>query len=117
MANLKLDLQNRLNNQKFFAELELVRLAQEPAMNYEHKIEQMDVQLQALAVVNGKIGLVDQYFQEPAPGAAPGAPPAPQAAPGAPPVAQAPQAAPAPAKEPVAQAPAAKVHKGQSHSE
>jgi len=65
MANLKLDLQNRLNNQKFFAELELVRLAQEPAMNYELKIEQMDVQLQQLAVVNAKIGLVDQYFQEP----------------------------------------------------
>jgi len=103
MANLKLDLQNRLNNQKFFAELELVRLAQEPAMNYELKIEQMDVQLQQLAVVNAKIGLVDQYFQEPAAGA-PGAPPAPQAP-------------PAPAKEPVAQAPAAQVHKGQSHGE
>ena len=101
MANLKLDLQNRLNNQKFFAELELVRLAQEPAMNYELKIEQMDVQLQQLAVVNAKIGLVDQYFQEPAPQAAgaPGAPPAPQA----------------PPQEPVPQAPAA--HKGQSHGE
>jgi len=103
MANLKLDLQNRLNNQKFFAELELVRLAQEPAMNYELKIEQMDVQLQQLAVVNAKIGLVDQYFQEPVAGA-PGAPPAPQAP-------------PAPAKEPVAKAPAAQVHKGQSHGE
>ena len=63
MANLKLDLQNRLNNQKFFAELELVRLAQEPAMNYELKIEQMDVQLQALAVRN----LQEHQLLHPAP--------------------------------------------------
>lgn len=103
MANLKLDLQNRLNNQKFFAELELVRLAQEPAMNYETKIIQMDDQLRSLALVNAKIGLVDQYFQEPVAGA-PGAPPAPQ------------QAPPAPAA-PVAAKPAGQVHKGQSHGE
>ena len=114
MANLKLDLQNRLNNQKFFAELELVRLAQEPAMNYEQKIEQMDFQLQQLAVVNAKIGLVDQYFQEPVAGA-PGAPVV--GAPGAP---QQPAPAPAPVTPPApekAGKPAAKVHQGQSHGE
>jgi len=98
MANLKLDLQNKLNNDKFYAELELVRLAQEPNMNYKEKVELMNVELETLAVTNAKLGLVDQYFQEPAPQAAP-----------------APQQAPAPA--PVAEKPAGKVHQGQSHGE
>jgi len=96
MANLKIDLVNKLNNDKFYEELELVRLAQEPAMNYKLKIEQMDYQLGQLALINAKIGLVEQYFQEPAPQAAPQA---------------------APAGAPVAEAPAAKVHQGQSHGE
>lgn len=67
MANLKLDLVNKLNNDKFYAELELVRLAQEPNMNYKEKIEGMDAQLEGLAVLNAKIGLVEQYFKEEAP--------------------------------------------------
>lgn len=65
MANLKLDLQNKLNNDKMFAELELVRLAQDPTMNYKIKIEKMDSELKNLAILNAQLGLVEQYFQEP----------------------------------------------------
>lgn len=100
MANLKLDLVNKLNNDKFYEELELIRLAQEPSMNYREKIELMQEQLATLALLNAEIGLVEEYFREPAP--APAAAPAP---------AQADQPAPAPAE------PKAKVHQGQSHGE
>lgn len=103
MANLKLDLINELNNKKMYAELELVRLAQEPNMKYSDKIDLMDVELEELALVNAKLGLVEQYFQEPV---------APEGQP---------QAAPAPQQEgpvaPVAEKPAGKVHQGQSHGE
>ena len=67
MANLKIDLVNKLNNDKFHAELELVRLAQKPDMNYKVKLTEMDTQLNELALTNIKLSLVEQYFQEPAP--------------------------------------------------
>lgn len=95
MANLKLDLVNKLNNDKFYAELELVRLAQDPNMNYRTKIDSMDLQLEVLAKTNGKLGLVDQYFQEPR---------------GQAPQQQAPQ-------QQAPQQPKASVHPGQSHAE
>jgi len=95
MANLKIDLVNKLNNEKFYAELELVRLAQEPNMNYKCKIDQMSGLLQEIAIINAKLGLVEQYFQGPVP-----------------------QQAPAPQGQPVPQqAPQGKVHPGQSHGE
>ena len=97
MANLKLDLINKLNNDKYYEELELVRLAQDPNTNYKEKIDSMANRLASLAVLNAQLGLVNQYFQEPAPQAAA----APQA--GAP-------AAPA-------AAPAGQVHQGQTHGE
>lgn len=71
MANLKLDLINKMNNDKMFAELELVRLAQKPDMNYREKVDSMDVQLTEIALLNVKLGLVEQYFQEPVPQQAP----------------------------------------------
>jgi len=92
MANLKLDLINKLNNDKYYEELELVRLAQDPNTNYKEKIDQMGYKLQNLAILNAQLGLVNQYFQEPAPQAA-GAPAAPAAA------------------------PAGQVHQGQTHGE
>jgi hypothetical protein len=98
MANLKLDLVNKINNRKYYDELELIRLAQEPNMNYAEKLELMDELLENIALVNLQVGLINEvYFKEPAP--APQNAPAPEAA----------QAAPA--------APAAKVHQGQSHGE
>lgn len=92
MANLKLDLVNKINNDKMFDELELVRLAQEPNMNYRDKVETMDGLLSKIATSNSKLELVEQYFQD--------AP------------AQAPQGAPAQANPPQAQ-----VQQGQSHGE
>jgi len=65
MANLKLDLINRLNNDKYYEELELVRLAQDPNTNYREKIDNMAQRLSNLALLNSQIALVGQYFQEP----------------------------------------------------
>jgi hypothetical protein len=90
MANLKLDLLNKLRNDKYYAEIELVRLAGEPNMNYEVKIEQLVWKLSSINNLNAEMALAEQYFQEP-------------------------QAAPQGA--PVQQAPQGTVHPGQTHGE
>jgi hypothetical protein len=89
MANLKLDLLNKLRNDKYYDELELVRLAQEPNMNYEQKIKEMSYYLERLSILNAQMGLVEQYFQEPV----------------------------AAQNVPVQNAPAGVVHQGQTHGE
>ena len=94
MANLKLDLLNKLRNDKYYEELELVRLAQEPNMDYKLKINTMVGKLRELAMLNAEMGLMEQYFNEPE---------------------NPPQAAPQAA--PVVQKPAGTVHQGQSHGE
>jgi hypothetical protein len=112
MANLRADLLNELRNQKYYAEMELVRLAQDGTMNYREKIDALDDVLTDIALLNQKMALADGYFAQPeqaAPAAnVPDAPaeeenPATQQ-----PVAEQPQVVPAPA-------PAA--HPGQSHGE
>jgi hypothetical protein len=95
MANLKVDLLNKLNNDKYFAEMELIRLAQEPNMNYQNKIDEMQYLLERIAILNGEIALASQYFQDPVA--------APQA-----------DATPAPANVP---APQGVVHPGQTFGE
>jgi hypothetical protein len=95
MADLKKDLLNDLMSKKYFAEIELVRLAGDPAANYRKKINEMQVQLREIAILNAEVGLVGQYFQEQAP-AAP---------------AQVPQGTP------VTGPPAGVVHPGQTHGE
>ncbi len=65
MADLKKDLLNELVNRKYYSEIELIRLAQEPNMNYKKKIEEMVVVLQDIALLNSQINLMGQYFQEP----------------------------------------------------
>lgn len=65
MANLKLDLLNKLRNDKYYEEIELVRLAQDPNMNYKDKIDNMSYRLSTLSLINAEMGLVEQYFQEP----------------------------------------------------
>ena len=102
MANLKLDLVNKLKNEKYYDEIELIRLAGDPNMNYKFKMEDMSAKLMNIALVNAQLGLVEQYFQEQAP--------------------QSGAVAPAQADVPVQeQAPTAKpegqVHTGQSHGE
>jgi hypothetical protein len=66
MPNLKLDLKNKIANEKFYDELELIRLAGEPNMNYKEKINTMDELLVKIAIQNIQLGLIEQYFQEPA---------------------------------------------------
>ena len=94
MANLKLDLLNKLNNDKYYEEIELVRLAQDPNTHYKQKIEEMQYRLRELALLNAQLGLVEQYFKEPTP-----------------------QVQPTQQGETVAQTPQGKVHQGQSHGE
>jgi hypothetical protein len=67
MANLKIDLLNKLRNDKYYQEIELVRLAQEPNMNYSIKIDSMSAILEKLSTVNNQLVLIEQYFQEPVP--------------------------------------------------
>jgi len=90
MANLKVDLIQKINDKKYYEEMELVRLAQDPNMNYEVKVYDMLEILGNLAILNAKLGLVNQYFQEPA---------------------TATQAAP------VQNPPSGQVHQGQTHGE
>jgi len=65
MANLKVDLANKVNNDKYFAEMELIRLAQEPNMNYEEKIKLMDEKLTIIVGVERKLELINAYFSAP----------------------------------------------------
>ena len=64
MANVKQDLMNKIGTEKYYAELELGRLAADPNMNYEDKIIQMSYKLERIAIINGQIGLANQYFPE-----------------------------------------------------
>ena len=96
MANLKLDLLNKLKNDKYYEELELVRLAADANMNYKEKIDNMGYSLKQIALLNAEMGLVEQYFQD-----------APQQNAPAP---QQPQAQPAEVNP-------SKTHQGQTHGE
>ena len=65
MADLKLDLTNKINNDKYYAELELVRLASEPNIKYLYKVEEMSKMLDIIANANNKIHLIENvYFNE-----------------------------------------------------
>lgn len=97
MANLKLDLLNKLKNDKYYEELELVRLAGDPNMHYKLKVDEMACSLKEIALLNAEMGLVEQYFQD--------APQQPQAN------------APAPQQPQPAEVNPTKTHQGQTHGE
>jgi hypothetical protein len=65
MADLKLDLLNKIRNDKYYAEIELVRLAQDPNTVYKDKINAMQSSLQEISILNAEMGLVEQYFKAP----------------------------------------------------
>jgi hypothetical protein len=77
MANVKQDLMNKIGTEKYYAELELGRLAADPNMNYGDKIDQMAYKLERIAILNGQIGLANQYFPEVQPAPAVESAPAP----------------------------------------
>ncbi|HPC09502.1 MAG TPA: hypothetical protein PLN85_00310 [archaeon] len=64
MANLKLDLINKIKNDKYYDELELVRLAADPNMLYKKKIEEMQDILGRISLYNNQINLIEQYFRD-----------------------------------------------------
>ena len=114
MANLKADLLNELNNRKYYAEMELMRLAQAPDMNYKAKVDAIIGQLGLIASLNQEMALADGYFQTPeqqAPPAVAVDQPLPEGNVEAP-VEEQPQVEVAPAPAPAPQA-----HPGQSHGE
>ena len=117
MANLRADLLNEFRNQKYYAEMELVRLAQDPNMNYRIKIDRISELLGRISIINQKLGLADAYFAAPEPVApVQEGVPAPQGEPAA----QAPVPAPVieqPVEEAAPAAPKPLVHQGQSHGE
>jgi transposase len=65
MANLKLDLLNKIRNDKYYKELELVRLAQDSNVEYLKKINTIQLLLQSIAMLNSEIELIEQYFKQP----------------------------------------------------
>ena len=69
MANLKQDLLNNLGSDKYYAELELGRLAAEPNMNYKVKVEEMTFLLKKIAEYDLATQLVGKYFPEQQPAA------------------------------------------------
>ena len=88
MVNLKTDLINKIRVDKYFAEIELQRLAQDPNENYENKVLLMKNKLSEISLINSNLGLIEQYFID----------------------------TPA-AQQPVANAPQGQAHQGQSHGE
>jgi len=65
MANLKQDLLNNLGNEKYYDEIELIRLAQDPNITYKDKIELMIKLLKNISSIDLSLQLVGKYFQEP----------------------------------------------------
>lgn len=78
MANLKQDLLNDLGNEKYYAELELARLAQEPNVYYKGKVTDMVNILKGLADIDLAQQLVNKYFPDQEQQAAPVQSPAPE---------------------------------------
>ncbi len=65
MADLKIDLINKLGNDKYYAELELARLANDSNIPYQIKIDDMIHQLNNISKINSNIELIDLYFRVP----------------------------------------------------
>lgn len=65
-ADLKQDLLTMVVNDKNYDELELVRLASEPNMNYRLKVSQMYELIKKISTYNNSIELINTYFSEPA---------------------------------------------------
>jgi hypothetical protein len=65
MADLKTDLLQEVGRKKYFSEMELVRLANDGAMNYEEKVSKISSLIGEIALLNAKGDLIGSYFQEP----------------------------------------------------
>jgi hypothetical protein len=65
--NLKQDLLNKFNTQKYLAELELSRIAQSENMGYKIKLDTIQDILDELILINTRISMVGQYFLEQTP--------------------------------------------------
>ena len=66
MTNLKIDLLNELRNKKYYAEIELRRLAEQPLqMKYNDKLELIQEQLNVISTLESSIQLVEKIFVSP----------------------------------------------------
>ena len=65
MANLKIDLFNKFSNDKYYAELELQRLASVDYLTYEEKVNKMAEQFNKISLINSNIELLEVYFTQP----------------------------------------------------
>lgn len=63
-SNLKQDILNKLGNEKFYTEMELVREAGDPNMVYLNKVESMVDMLKRLASIDLAVQLTGQYFPD-----------------------------------------------------
>lgn len=67
MANLRQDIINKLGNDKYFTEIELVRQGADPNMVYLDKVEGMSYLLKEIAALDLAMQLVGKYFPAEAP--------------------------------------------------
>lgn len=65
MANLKLDIINKVKNDHYYNEMEFSRLAQDPMINYELKVKKMSQLLDTLTLTTAKLAQIELYFAEP----------------------------------------------------
>lgn len=63
MANLKVDIINKISNDKYFAELELQRLLDSNDISHQNKIERMVEQFSKIENYNSSIKLVGFYLR------------------------------------------------------
>jgi hypothetical protein len=64
MANLKQDLLNELNNQKYYNEQELTRLYDDNSSSYKNKVNNILDVLQNIVLIDAKAQMVEFYFKE-----------------------------------------------------
>lgn len=63
-VNLKNDLLNKLTVDRQFKEVEFVRLANEPNMNYEDKINSMLFYAKEMATIDLQLNVINFYFKD-----------------------------------------------------
>ena len=66
-VNLRADLLGELRSQKYFAEIELVRISSDGGMNYKTKIQRLDKILSNIVIIEQKIMLAERYYPQPQP--------------------------------------------------
>lgn len=64
MANIKTDLLQQVEQDRYFAEMDLIALVSNQTLSYKDKLEQIGEVIEKIALINSRKGIIEQYFQE-----------------------------------------------------